>query len=587
MGKEWYSRLVIVGVMLILLTAAGFAQETRDLTKYPVRFAIIGDRTGDEVPDIYPQVVAEIERLKPELLMTVGDMIEGYTENIETLDREWQEYFEVIKPLTMPVYFVPGNHDITTDGQLESYRKWTKSEPYYSFDYEGLHMVVLDNSRIEFSYEFDEEQVNWLTDDLEKHQDAAFTFVFYHKPLWYRTLGDGKPDKMHEIFVKYGVDVVFSGHFHRYFTGEYDGIKYVSLGASGGRQYGIPGDPGFHFMWVTVSDEIAMAPIKMNAVLPWDEIDVATVRNYETARHLGITFTNAAAVAENSLNVAKSAISVEVRNFNEEFRLADTVDWTVPDGWTVEPREAWVEAAPGGSATLTFDVSCDGELYPLPEFCVDFPYMDSSVNRAEKELRVARRVACPTVVKPLTIDGVVDESIWHCYHGRLLEQDGKEAIVDSAAFYFAHDQENVYFAAHCVENRMDSLYADLKEHDASVYGEDCVGFLYRPGGSRGPIYQLYVNPLGTTFDQEIKRESDGYWEGYESWDGEYEIATRKGAGFWEVEIRIPLSQFEAVAGSGEAWDFNFRRKQRRLDASGGWQVPHTYDPNSFGKLVME
>ncbi|UCD64886.1 MAG: metallophosphoesterase [Candidatus Zixiibacteriota bacterium] len=578
--------LVVLAASVLLAAAEGYSQEARDLTKYPIRFAVIGDRTSEAQVGVYEQIIAEIERLKPEFVITVGDMIEGYTEDAAILDREWQEYLDVLEPLSMPVYFTPGNHDITTDGQLDAYRKWTGSEPYYSFDYDGLHIVVLDNSRSEFTREFPREQIEWLLTDLESSQGAVFTLVFLHRPFCYRTLADNKSDTLHSIYAKYGVDVVFSGHWHRYFAGLYDNVRYVSMGTSGGTTDEIPGDPGFHFTWVTVSDEITIAPIRMNAILPWDEIDISEVRAYETARGLGIAFTQAAPVAEDALTVAASTIGVDIHNFDTEFPLLDTVDWKVPEGWTVEPGALPIEVGPGGTAHVTFQVSCGGSLYPLPELCVDFPYGAHGTVRVEKEVRVARKTAGTHAGRPPIIDGVIEESIWQTGHGRLLEQDGSPAKTDSAAFYFAYDEGNLYIAAHCIENRMDSLHASLTEHDAAIYGEDCVGFLYRPGGGQGPVYQLYVSPIGTTFDQQIEQQSDGHFAGDLSWDGTYSVSTSSGDGYWAVEIQIPLAQFGVRAASGQAWDFNFRRKQHRLNAAGGWQVPHAYDPNGFGKLVF-
>ncbi|MEW6411732.1 MAG: metallophosphoesterase [Candidatus Zixiibacteriota bacterium] len=585
----------LLSSLIVTLAVSGFHHlanggetDTRDLEKYPIRFAIIGDRTGENQPGIYEQIIGEIERLKPEFVMTVGDHIEGYTSDTSILNAEWKEYLELIKAFSMPVHLTPGNHDITYDDMEETYRRQTGLSPYYSFDYDGVHIVVLDNSRWYESDEMPDEQVQWLISDLEGHTGAEYTLLFYHVPSWYRTLSDGKPDRLHTIYQKYGVDAVFNGHWHSYFTGEYDGIEYTTVGTSGGHNNFRPGEMEYHFAWVTVdSDGISIAPIKYNSVMSWDETPVSDIRYYERAKRLGITFAGAAPVSEANLKVEASPVTVEFHNFDSQRALKDTVRWTVPEGWSVEPQEFFVEAPPAGKAEAEFRFSCAGSLYPLPEVTVSFPYNEDAVIQAKRELRVARQATCVAAEVPPVIDGIIDESIWRSPRWGLLDGDGKPANVDSTEFYFAHDGDNLYLAVRCVESRMDSLMANMTEQDDAIYTEDCVGFLYRPVSADDAVYQLYVNPVGTTYDQKILQGSDGYWVNDERWNGTYEIATSSDEVGWRVEVRIPLAQFGATGASGQKWDFNFRRKQARLQSAGGWQVPHAYDPNGFGLLLFE
>ena len=68
----------------------------------PVRFAIIGDRTGDHQDSVYEKIVAEVAKQKPQFVFTVGDQIEGYTEDTTVLNQEWQEYKAIVAPLKMP-----------------------------------------------------------------------------------------------------------------------------------------------------------------------------------------------------------------------------------------------------------------------------------------------------------------------------------------------------------------------------------------------------------------------------------------------------------------------------------------------------
>ena len=110
------SKHILLTILLLTLTFSANAEDIDD----PIRFAIIGDRTGGHVPGVYGEIIQEIELLKPDFTMTVGDMIEGYTEDVERLTAEWNEYLEIIKPLSAPIHHTPGNHDITNEAMLVS-----------------------------------------------------------------------------------------------------------------------------------------------------------------------------------------------------------------------------------------------------------------------------------------------------------------------------------------------------------------------------------------------------------------------------------------------------------------------------------
>ncbi len=218
---------VVVGLLVVLWATSATGSGPS------FRFAILSDRTGGHTDGIYPQVIEEINLLNPDLVVTVGDHIEGYGDDFERVNAEWDTLLGLLDRFEVPVYPTPGNHDIWSDESEKVYRARTGRSPYYSFDHENAHFVILDVSRIESWDDFPEEQLAWLTSDLSR-AEAENLFVFFHKPLWASTLVLGKPDPLHEIFREHGVDAVFCGHLHNYFTATYDGIDYTVLGSSGG-----------------------------------------------------------------------------------------------------------------------------------------------------------------------------------------------------------------------------------------------------------------------------------------------------------------------------------------------------------------
>jgi len=223
-------RTFVASAVVVCLVACLCPAAASDSSAPLFRFAILSDRTGGHVPGIYPQVIEEINLLNPDFVVAVGDYIEGYGEDYERSDAEWDSLMILIGALEAPFHMIPGNHDIWDDESEAMYTAKTGFDPYYSFDHENTHFVILDNSRIDVAADFPQEQREWLIADLARHSEAENIFVFAHKPLWAQTLVLGESDLLHDIFREYGVDAVFNGHLHHYFTTEFDGIDYTVIG---------------------------------------------------------------------------------------------------------------------------------------------------------------------------------------------------------------------------------------------------------------------------------------------------------------------------------------------------------------------
>lgn len=582
-------KVILSVCMLMLLVVNVLADDIVDykLDEYPVRFVIMGDRTGGAVPGIYEQMVIEAERLKPDFVMTVGDMIEGYTEDTTVLNNEWAEYLAIVEKFSCPIYYTPGNHDITSDPLVEPYQKHTGQKTYYSFNHRGLHFVILDNSRFEKAEEWPKEQLEWLKKDLQQNKDATHTLVFYHKPFWYNTLAVGKNDLLHDILVEDGVDVVFTGHYHRYFVGEYDGIKYTTIGSSGGGMSPGPTGLGFHIAWVTVTnDEIFIAPIKKGGILPWDEVTAYDLHFVGDLDNNAISFNNKVSVS-NNLKIDNESFSITIQNLNDQSEVNDTLVWDIPEGWNIEPSEVHVVLPPGHKSEYQFNTSCFGGIYPVPEFSIDFPFKDTLDYMVNQELYISRSVNCIKADKKPKIDGKLTEKIWIDPEDKFFGSDGSVAEIDATKFYFAYDNENLYIAAHCLDSKMDSLYDSVTERDGAVYGGDCIGFFFQPDQALDTVYQIYINPNGVVFDQKISFDTTGWYTATREWDGNYIVASLKDEKSWDVEVQIPLVELNAKAESGKSWGLNFRRKQKRLNTSGDWQIPIDYNPITFGELKMQ
>jgi hypothetical protein len=575
---------LFVFALCLLAEACGYAAPLNSTDEYPMRFAVIGDRTGGAQPGIYEQVLEEIQMLRPDFAITVGDMIEGPAPDTTEINRRWDEYLGIIATVTAPVYYTPGNNDIWDSTSLEFYKRYV-GDPYFSFDIRGVHFVVLDNSRFFTIDEFPEEQIDWLIADLQKGRDAKFTIVVLHVPFWMNTIAEGKPDTLHSLFVRYGVDAVFTGHWHHYFTGEYDGILYTGMGSSGGEAH-YPVGAEYHFAWVTIDgDGISIAPVAMGGVWPWDQVTAAQVKLINKTRAEAVQIDKIS--VGTTLTVPRTQTSVEIKNLSSEAVLIDTLSWEIPSGWSVTPKSVPVEVGPRETHSVDFTVQCSGPLYPTPTLSVRCPYAEGKEVEIKQGLGASRTVYAYQATEPPLIDGNLTEDIWKEPTTKFFSEDDQTMQIEPVKFYFAWDKENLYLAAKCTETRTDSIVANVTEHDGPIYGEDCIGYFLQPETEDGPMYQLYFNPLGTAFDQKVTIEAGVAVDADRGWNGSYEVKTVKGDDHWSIEARIPLDQLDTKAESGKTWQLNFRRKQKRLNAAVDWMVPLDYNPKSYGVLMLK
>ncbi|MDP8238340.1 MAG: metallophosphoesterase [Candidatus Hatepunaea meridiana] len=583
--KTQLSITLISALILYCLISLNFVAAS-ELKECPIRFAVIGDRTGGHVPGVYGDIIGEIELMKPDFVLTVGDMIEGYSDDYDKVSAEWTEYKTLITPLTSSIYHTPGNHDIWDEKSLELFRQQI-GDNYYSFDYKGLHFIILDVSCINSSAELPDEQITWLEEDLNKHKDAAYTFVFFHKPFWIHTLGSSKSDEMHEIFKKHNVDAVFTGHYHTYFSGEYDGVIYTSIGSSGGGSLPLPNDLHYHFAWVTVDQRgINIAIIKKESVMPWDNFTAGNFNTLNELRNNGLGFENGVPILDGSA-VKDYVYRLKVHNPEAGFSFKDTIRWKMPDNWMVEPMWLPVDIATGEDYVYDFKVSNTGSIYPVPEVSLSFHYEEGTKYDVKRMLQLSRETSCYKTKKSPKIDGQITEKCWSNPVTSFFGSDGKAMKTDSVYFYFSYDKKNLYLAAICNDEDISGLTTNAQDRDGAVFKDDCVGYFIQPDLEDDIVYQLYFNPNGTIYDVKFFKDEDGQWQTEREWSGKYKMKTFRDDKSWSIEVCIPLKQLGVKVKSDNKWGINFRRKQPRLKTNADWQIPIAFDPATLGVLVFK
>ena len=246
------------------------------------QFAIVTDRTGGHRPGIFMDGVRKLNLLQPEFVLSVGDLIEGYTEDLDELNRQWDEFNGFIDSLTMPFFYVPGNHDITNKVMEELWlQKYGKA--YYHFVYKEVLFLCLnseDQYRGAGRGTISTPQYEYIKTTLADNPDVRWTMVFLHQPLWNQENPERWPDV--EALLADRKHTVFAGHVHHYAKYNRNNGKYFTLATTGGgtRARGPEIGEFDHVTWITMTEE---GPILANLQLEgiWDEnVSTESTRSY-------------------------------------------------------------------------------------------------------------------------------------------------------------------------------------------------------------------------------------------------------------------------------------------------------------------
>ena len=195
-----------------------------------VQFAVIGDSgTGDtEQYDVAAAMAASRGRLPFEFVIMLGDNVYGGW-NRKAVAEKFERPYKPLLDAGVQFYASLGNHDA---GEERSYGEFHMNEQrYYTFTRSNVDFFALDSNYM------DGAQLAWLEQQLQASR-APWKIAFFHHPL-YSSGGRHGSEKdlrrvLEPLLIRYGVQVVFSGHDHVYERVKpQHGISYFVCGSSG------------------------------------------------------------------------------------------------------------------------------------------------------------------------------------------------------------------------------------------------------------------------------------------------------------------------------------------------------------------
>ncbi len=572
--------------ILLLLCLVSFVVAKSDKA---FRFAVVGDRTGTPRDPVFEEIIDEISLLDPDFVMCVGDIADVDIGDSAAVDAEFNRMLNIVGKLPCKFYWCAGNNEIGQESDRSAYEFKTGFKRYYSFNHENSHFIVLDNTMLNFAQaqEMDEEQLAWLLKDMEKHKQMDNIFVFYHIPTYIYARREGETDTLAQIFEKYGVDVVFTGHHHEYSYLNQNNTEYIDVGSSGGAISTSDPARGHFFQYVLVTvrgSKRNIAVMKKESALPRDVVtleDLETINRFDEEAIVIDEFI----IEDDAKNISQS-VTATVENFGVS-PLVNPIIWDIdPARYTISPKHMNLDVAAGEKKEYEFAVTLsDGsDPFPIPRFTLAYPFAENKVCTLYYLLSVRRKKDVAQASTPPEIDGRLDDPLWRAVIPvrALGNYDGSDiAPIEKTELYFAHDDENLYFAARCYDSDLLQLRAEVFEHDGTTYYDDNLWLFFDTNDDQKTYYQAIINCNGAVFDR--KCSTDGTRDA--SWNGAWQVEAGREDAAWTLELKI--AKAELAPFSEDKWGFNMRRLQPRLDDAGYWSVPFAHAPQYFGILEFE
>ncbi len=141
----------------------------------------------------------------------LGDNIYGGSSS-KDFEKKFEVPYKLLLDAGVKFYASLGNHDNPNERFYKLFNM--NGANYYTFKKGSVRFFVLDSNYM------DSKQLDWLEKQLQDAGKKDWKICYFHHPLYSSRKTHGSSIELRSLiepmFIKYGVDAVFSGHDHVY-----------------------------------------------------------------------------------------------------------------------------------------------------------------------------------------------------------------------------------------------------------------------------------------------------------------------------------------------------------------------------------
>ncbi len=557
----------------------------------PFRIVVLGDRTGGPNDAIFKAILNEAARLRPDMVVSVGDLIRGYQpdDRIDEARAEWRGVLGDIRRAfgDVPLVVTPGNHDVWSDPSEALFEELVGHPVNTAIDVGPSRLIVLDNSRAESEGELSDEQLDWLVRQLARAQDRAQRIVVMHRPLWAIDPGGKAGSPLHDVLIAGRADLVLTGHWHHAMSDVRDDVNYQLLGPSGG----VPHQPDHpetgHFqqygMLLIDRQKAEFSLIRAGSILDDEAFPYALNQLEWQIRYTAVTSPD---FEFDPLRPSKAGrFSVRVHNATQH-EMDDVLRFAERDAsWRITPRTQKIALNAGESARFEFRYNRPpgATLNPGPRFSLAFPLSRTVMYQLQSELRPTLYRRIRRVRSGPVIDGRLDDAVWRqatAVGSLTMERASRpDPHTSIRACYLS---PHLFIGVELADSDMDGLRELLATADGIApwdHFQLSVNInpkqLHRIRLLIDAAGRLSAEPLGFTEQPSI------------DWQGRHLFAVTQGESGWTLELALPLDEFFGDELPARL-PINFKRTRLRegYRASAQWQPATEDGPPTFGLVYL-
>jgi len=217
-------------ILIVVSAAVAVGQQvTLPRLEDSTTMAVIGDSGtgGGDQYELAKVLIAAHAQFPFDFTIMLGDNMYG-REGPDDFRKKFEQPYKPLLDAGVKFYASLGNHDDPTQINYKLFNM--DGRRYYTFSRGPAQFFVLDSTYV------DPAQLDWLERELQASR-ARWKISYFHHPIYSSGARHGSEVDLRQLveplFIKHGVDVVFSGHEHFYERiHPQHGIYYFTSGAA-------------------------------------------------------------------------------------------------------------------------------------------------------------------------------------------------------------------------------------------------------------------------------------------------------------------------------------------------------------------